>query len=77
MHICCKHAIFVMGPILALRNHMSDVALCAHQGCVQMTIHGLQEFQQIAVLTCFHGKEALYCHGLTINFDSKLRVALA
>lgn len=38
---------------------------------------GLQEYQQIAALTCFHGEEALYRHGFTINFDSKLSVALA
>ncbi len=48
--------------------------MCVLQGSVRMT--GLQESQQIA-LTCFHGEEALYCHGFTINFDSELSVALA
>ncbi len=42
-----------------------------------MATQRLQESQHIAALTCFHGEEALYCHGFTINFDSKLSVALA
>ncbi len=56
---------------------MLNIALCVQQGYVQMTTNGLQESQQIAAPTCFHGKEALYCHGFTINFDGKLSAALA
>ena len=76
-HVAQAHNLCYGRPICGLGDHITDIALCVQHGHVQMATQGLQESQHIAALTCFHGEEALYCHGFTINFDSELNVALA